>query len=70
MPGNGVKRLGYLKQYDYESRRHRKNFQRDGKQTGKLYSFAEGIVENNKKELKNDTENNRLPLSKEGYEDL
>lgn len=34
MPGNGFKGLGYLKQYDYESRRHRKNFQRDGKQTG------------------------------------
>jgi hypothetical protein len=32
--------------------------------------LIQGIVENNKKELKNDTENNRLPLSKEGYEDL
>ena len=32
--------------------------------------FIQGLVENNKKELKNDTENNRLPLSKEGYEDL
>lgn len=32
--------------------------------------IIQGIVENNEKELKNDTENNRLPLSKEGYEDL
>lgn len=32
--------------------------------------LIQGIVENNKKEPKNDTENNRLPLSKEGYEDL
>lgn len=32
--------------------------------------IIQGIVENNEKESKNDTENNRLPLSKEGYEDL
>lgn len=32
--------------------------------------IIQGIVENNEKELKNDTENNRLPLSKGGYEDL